>query len=183
METISATLRPNAPFDFGQSLAFLRGFPLTRGDQTITGDAVTRAVVAGGETVIFRVVGQGTTDEPALDVTLYAERSISDAVREAALDRVAFFLSIADDLAPFYAIGREDAAFAPVIAQLYGYHQVKFLTPFDNAVWAILSQRTPMAAARKTWAALIDRYGSSLTVDGTTYRAFHCRAPGSLEPG
>ncbi|MGI8857187.1 MAG: DNA-3-methyladenine glycosylase family protein [Thermomicrobiales bacterium] len=168
----TAELRPQAPFDLGQSLAFLRGFPLTRGDQTITDDAVTRAVVAGGETVVFRVVEQGTTDAPSLGVTLYAERPISDAVREAALDRVAFFLSIADDLTPYYAIGREDAAFAPVIAQLYGYHQVKFLTPFDNAAWAILSQRTPMAAARKTWNALIDRYGSSLTADGTTYRAF-----------
>ena len=62
---------------------------------------------------------------PLLGVTLYAERPISDAVRAEALDRVAFFLSIADDLAPFYAIGRADAAFAPVIAQLYGYHQVE----------------------------------------------------------
>jgi len=29
-----------------------------------------------------------------------------------------------------------------------------------------------MATARKTWNALIEWYGSSLTVDGTTYRAF-----------
>jgi DNA-3-methyladenine glycosylase II len=150
----------------------LRGFPLMREDQTITDDAVTRAVVVAGETVVFRAASTGTVDEPLLDVTLYAAQPISDAVRVAALNRVAFFLSIADDLASFYAIGRGDAAFAPVIAQLYGYHQVKFLTPFDNAAWAILSQRTPMAAARKTWNALIDRYGSSLTVDGTTYRAF-----------
>jgi DNA-3-methyladenine glycosylase II len=150
----------------------LRGFPLMRDDQTITDDTVTRAVVAEGETVVFRVGSDGTPDEPTLGVRLFAARPISDAVRAAALDRIAFFLSIADDLAPFYAIGREDAAFAPVIAQLYGYHQVKFLTPFDNAAWAILSQRTPMAAARKAWNALIDRYGSSLTVDGTRYRAF-----------
>ncbi len=165
-------LTPIPPFDFAQSLAFLRGFPLMRGDQTITDDALTRAVVAAGETVAFRVVGQGTTDEPAVGVTLYAERPISDIVREAALDRIAFFLSIADDLAPFYAIGRADAAFAPVIAQLYGYHQAKFLTPFDNAAWAILSQCTPMTAARKTWDTLIERYGSSLTVEGRIYRAF-----------
>lgn len=172
MDDVTAELTPKAPFDFGQALAFLREFPLMRGDQTIAENALTRAVAASGETVVFRVVGKGSVDEPRLAVTLFTERPIADAVREAALDRVAFFLSIADDLAPFYALGRKDAAFAPMIAQLYGYHQVKFLTPFDNAAWAILSQRTPMAAARKAWNALIDRYGSSLTVGGTTYRAF-----------
>lgn len=169
----SATeLKPRAPFDFGQSLAFLGGFPLMRGETGIADGALTRAVVVAGETVVFRVESRGTVDAPLLQATFYAERPITDAVREAARDRVAFFLSIADDLAPFYAIGREDAAFAPVIEHLYGYHQAKFLTPFDNAAWAILSQRTPMAAARKTWDALIERYGSRLTVGGQTYRAF-----------
>lgn len=172
MHEIGIELRPTPPFDFGQSLAFLGGFPLMRGDTEIADGSLTRAVVAGGETVVFRVESRGTIDAPLLHCTLSAARPITDAVREAARDRVAFFLSIADDLAPFYAIGRSDAAFTPVIAHLYGYHQAKFLTPFDNAAWAILSQRTPMAAARKTWDALIERYGSRLTIGGRTYRAF-----------
>ncbi len=172
MDEVCVELRPTAPFDFGQSLAFLDGFPLMRGDTTIADGALTRAVVVDGATVVFRVESRGTIDEPSLHGTLYAERPITETVRDAALDRIAFFLSIADDLVSFYAIGREDAAFAPVIAHLYGYHQAKFLTPFDNAAWAILSQRTPMMAARKTWDALIERYGSRLTVGGQTYRAF-----------
>ena len=172
MHEIDTELRPTAPFDFGQSLAFLDGFPLMRGDTTIADGALSRAVVVDGATVVFRVESRGTIDEPLLHCTLCAERAITDAVREAALDRIAFFLSIADDVTPFYAIGREDTAFAPVIARLYGYHQAKFLTPFDNAAWAILSQRTPMAAARKTWDALTERYGSRVTIDGQTYRAF-----------
>ncbi len=172
MHEMDTELRPVPPFDFGQSLAFLGGFPLMRGDTGITDGVLTRAVVAAGETVVFRVESRGTVDTPLLHCTLYAEQPITDAVQMAAQDRIAFFLSIADDLASFYAIGREDAAFAPVIEHLYGYHQAKFLTPFDNAAWAILSQRTPMAAARKTWDALIERYGSRLTIDGQTYRAF-----------
>ncbi len=172
MHTVCAELKPVAPFDFGQSLAFLAGFSLTRGDVAITADILTRAVVVAGEPVVFRVVGRGSVDAPTLHITLYTEKPITDAVRESALDRVGFFLSIADDLTPFYALGREDAAFAPVIAQLNGYHHVKFLTPFENAAWAILSQRTPMVTARKTWNALIAQYGRSLTVDGETYRAF-----------
>jgi DNA-3-methyladenine glycosylase II len=170
--TVCAKLMPVAPFDFDHSLAFLRGFPLMREDQTITDASVTRAVVAGGETIVFRVEGRGTVDAPLLDVTLYAGQAIIAELQAAALDRIGFFLSIADDLAPFYAIGREDTAFAPIIERLYGYHQVKFLTPWENAAWAILSQRMPMSAARRRWNALIERYGSSLTIDGVTYRAF-----------
>lgn len=172
MHEIDTELRPTAPFDFGQSLAFLDGIPLMRGDTTIAEGALMRAAVVDGATVAFRVESRGTIDEPLLHCTLYAEQPITDVVRDAARDRIAFFLSIADDVAPFYAIGREDAAFVPVITHLYGYHQAKFLTPFDNAAWAILSQRTPMAAARKTWDALIERYGSRLIVGAQTYRAF-----------
>jgi DNA-3-methyladenine glycosylase II len=50
-------------------------------------------------------------------------------------------LSLGDDLRPFYAVAETDPAFAPLVQELYGYHQVKFLMPFENACWAILSQR------------------------------------------
>jgi hypothetical protein len=36
-------------------------------------------------------------------------------------ERISFFLSLDDDLRPFYAIGEEDPAFEPVIQMLYGY--------------------------------------------------------------
>jgi len=87
-------------------------------------------------------------------------------------DRIGFFLSLDDDLRPFYAIGATDPSFEPVIHELYGYHQVKFLTPFENAIWAILSQRNLMAVSRKMKDGLTARYGGALQVDGVVYRAF-----------
>src|SRR5262249_3359818 len=82
--------------------------------------------------------------------------------RAAAEDRIAFFLSLCDDLRPFYAIGMADPPFAPVIERLYGYHQVKFLTPFENACWAVLTQRTPIPIAKQLKHALSERFGASL---------------------
>jgi DNA-3-methyladenine glycosylase II len=172
MHEVYATLIPTPPFDFGQSIAFIGGFPLTRGEPGIADDTLARAVTIEGRTIVFRVTSVGTTEAPRLTCTLFAEAPITDGVREAALDRIGFFLSIADDLAPFYAIGQEDPVFAPVIAQLYGYHHVKFLTPFENAAWAILAQRVQMPVARKLRQTLMERYGDTLTVDGVTYRAF-----------
>ena len=59
-----------------------------------------------------------------------------------------------------------------MLERLYGYHQVKFLTPFENACWAILSQRSPMRVGLTLKARLGAQLGGSLTVAGVSYTAF-----------
>ena len=56
---------------------------------------------------------------------------------------------------------------------------MKFATPFENAAWAILSQRTYMNVARKVKDNLSETFGSALEVDGVIYRTFpkHRRIP------
>ena len=58
-----------------------------------------------------------------------------------------------DDLQPFYALAEADPPFWALVQRLYGYHQVRFFTPFENTCWAILGQRTPFAVARPPSAA------------------------------
>jgi DNA-3-methyladenine glycosylase II len=64
---------------------------------------------------------------------LYSDSTISDELHEAVRDRIGFFPSLEDDLQVFYALAEEDPAFEPVMQELYGYHQVKFLSPFEKA--------------------------------------------------
>ena len=168
----SGALRPTPPFDFGQSLGFLGGFPPTHGEQTLAPALLTKALSAADRALIFQVQSCGETEAPLLEYRLWAERPLASDTIEAAADRIAFFLSAADDLGPFYALGRADPAFAPLVERLYGYHQVKFLTPFENACWAVLTQRTSMAAARVMKRALVERFGSVLELDGARYDAF-----------
>jgi DNA-3-methyladenine glycosylase II len=172
LSTASGVLTPAAPFDFEQSLDFLGMFAPTRGEQTLAPRTLTKAVMIGGQPVVFRVAGAGGADAPRLEYTLFAAAPITPETQATAADRIAFYLSLDDDLRPFYALGAADPAFAPVIRRLYGYHQVKFLTPFENAAWAILSQRNPMPVAQKQKQALAARFGGTLTVDGTAYTAF-----------
>jgi DNA-3-methyladenine glycosylase II len=174
--TASGVLTPVPPFDFEQSLDFLGMFPPTRGEQTLARRTLTKAVMIGGQPVVFRVAGTGSAGAPRLEYTLFAAAPITSEVQAAAADRIAFYLSLDDDLRPFYAIGEADPAFAPVLRRLYGYHQVKFLTPFENAAWAILSQRNPMPVAQKQKLALAARFGGTLTVDDTAYTAFPAAA-------
>ncbi len=119
-----------APFDFRKSLDFLGEFMPGKGEQAVGPVALSKAIYAHGQLVIFRAVQESET---CLNYTLYSERPISKEVATAARDRISFYLSLDDNLAPFYELGEDDPDFKPVIDQLYGYHQVKFTTPFEKS--------------------------------------------------
>ena len=166
------SLRPTAPFDLAKSLDFLGMFPPMQEEQTMNEVSLTKAVRVGGRTIVFRLKSTGTIKMPALKYTLFSDHSFSHGLTDVILDRVSFFLSLNDDLDQFYRIAINDPNFAPVLQKLYGLHQVKFLTPFECACWAVLSQRNQLNAARKAKQALLERFGTSLEVEGHVYKAF-----------
>lgn len=141
-------------------------------DQKIQEASLTRAVSIGGQTIVFNVKSTGSIKNPRLHYTLHSERTITSGLRDASVDRIGFFLSIADDLEQFYRIGYGDVDFAPLLQKLYGLHQVKFLTPFESACWSVLSQRYPAAAALRIKHALKEKYGTSLLLEGKQFWAF-----------
>jgi DNA-3-methyladenine glycosylase II len=143
-----------------------------RDDQKIDELSLTRAVCIGGQLVAFNVRSTGTIKSPRLKYILTSDCSLTPGVRDAVVDRIGFFLSLADDLEQFYRIGYGDVDFAPVLQRLYGLHQVKFLTPFESACWAVLSQRYPAAAAQRTKHAITEKFGTSLEMNGQRYVAF-----------
>jgi DNA-3-methyladenine glycosylase II len=125
-----------------------------------------------GQVVAFQLVSTGTVDTPHLDYTLLSEQPIESNKEQAVVDHISSFLSLNDDLRPFYKIAGQDVNFTPVLRDLYGYHQVKFPTPFESACWAVLTQRNPMAMAQRMKQRLIEHYGGSITVSDKTYWAF-----------
>jgi DNA-3-methyladenine glycosylase II len=166
------SLRPTPPFDFAKSLDFLGMFPPMREDQTVSELSMTKAVRVGGRAIVFQLKPTGTVKMPGLKCTLFADHPFSGGLTEVVLDRISFFLSLSDNLEQFYRVAINDSSFAPVLQRLYGLHQVKFLTPFECACWAVLSQRNQLNAARKAKQALLERFGASLEVNGHVYRAF-----------
>lgn len=165
-------LFPKAPFDFTKSLEFLSGFFPTRRDSEPQAQTFTRAIANNGQIIAFQLEPAGSVEDPRLDYTLLSEQPIEAATQSAVSRRISLYLSLDDDLRPFYALGREDPHFAPVVERLYGYHQVKFLTPLEAGCWAILTQRNAMSEARKMRAVLVKKYGTSIEVEGTTHWAF-----------
>src|SRR5258708_5545157 len=134
-------LTPTPPFDFAHTLRFIGHFPATFGQQQLSEQTFTKAFMVKGETAVVEVRSNGTVDEPSLTYALHSAQSASAELKTVVADRVCFYLSLADDLRPFYELAKSDPVFAPIVERLYGFHQVKFPSPFENAVWAILSQR------------------------------------------
>ncbi|HZU69727.1 MAG TPA: hypothetical protein VFA09_20810 [Ktedonobacteraceae bacterium] len=172
LNVLSGALKPCPPFDFFKTLGFLNGFGPTVGEQALAPDSLTKAVTLNGHAVAFELHSTGTIEEPELAYTLYSEQPLSEAECATMTDRMRFFLSLDDDLRPFYEIGREDDAFAPMVERFYGLHQPKFLTPFEIACWAILGQRIPWRVAHKIKMAMVERWGSTITLPEGSYWGF-----------
>lgn len=165
-------LRPTAPFDFAQSLRFLGEFVPTSGEQTVGNQVLTKAVRLPGKTVGFTVQSTGTVSEPQLTYALTTEQPLTASETEAVLSRVRVFLSLDEDIQPFYALAEQDPPFWAVVQALFGYHQVKFLTPFECACWAILTQRTPMVQAHQVKRTLTQQFGGTVLTPTGLAQAF-----------
>lgn len=174
MQTVSGTLPAVPPFDFIRTLRFLNDFTPAAGEQTVTDHSIVKALSVNRRAIAFEVSASGgaSAERPAIAYTLFAETPISPDEQHAAAAHVSRFLSLDDDLRPFYARAEGDDAFAPVLRQLYGLHQLTFLTPFEIACWAVIAQRQPMPIARRVKDALVRRFGPSVTVGSETYWAF-----------
>ncbi|MHB8628561.1 MAG: DNA-3-methyladenine glycosylase family protein, partial [Aggregatilineales bacterium] len=165
-------LAATAPFDFSQSVRFINNFGPMHGEQNTDGDTITKAIRMHGHTAVFEACNQGTIDQPIVGYRLHSDQQLPAEVKQAILDQITFFLSLNDELRPFYAIADNDPHFAPIVRHLYGLHHVKFLTLCESACWSILTQRQTIPIAQKVKQALVEKYGSKLVVNGQTYWAF-----------
>ncbi|MEW5851048.1 MAG: DNA-3-methyladenine glycosylase 2 family protein [Myxococcota bacterium] len=171
MHTVTASLTPVAPFDFSHTLHFLGRFAPTRGEQR-TERRLTKLMALHGQPVLFEVSARGTPEAPALDCTLHAHHPLDEQARALAVDRIGFSLSVGDDLRPFYRRARTDPAFFPLVRRWHGFHQPKFFSPFENAAWAVLTQRTPMTLARRLKCTLMERLGVRWQHEGVEHLGF-----------
>jgi DNA-3-methyladenine glycosylase II len=167
-----ATMQAKEPFDLSQSTRFLGGFRPTVDEQETGPGTVTKALMINGRSIVFRLREQGSGSK-VLDCTLFSKESISPGMKEAALQRISFFLSLDDDLGPFYQIVKQsDPEFMPVLKDMYGFHHVKFPSVLECAIWSVLAQHSPLALSRKQKFAITENFGESIELEGELLWAF-----------
>ena len=166
------TIRPVAPFDFDQAVDFILSFAPMHGEQVVSEKSLTRAAWASRTPVAFKLTATGTVEEPELRYELHTDDPLSETDVAGVVRRIETYLSVNDDLHRFYELIDSDPPFAAVKQELYGYHQVKFLTPFENACWTILSQRNLLGVAQHMKRSLIDEFSAAVELDGREFWPF-----------
>lgn len=171
LQTTSLTLTPKAPFDFQKTLTFLEDYKADGLTRQILDNELCFAMNVLGKPVAFFVKSTGTVKRPRLELNLHA-KTLNNNIIKTAKEQLIFYLSLNDDLNPFYKFAEKDPAFKPVLKGLYGYHQVKFPTIFTSICWALVTQRTPNSFAYLTMQRFCELLGDAITVNGERYTTF-----------
>ncbi len=91
---------------------------------------------------------------------------------EAAVAQAVRSLSLDVDGSGLAAVGDRDPVVAGLLQRWPGLRPVCFVSPYEAAVWAILSQRVRITQAAALKARITARHGTAVDVDGEEVRAF-----------
>jgi DNA-3-methyladenine glycosylase II len=156
-------IKPLGPFSWDLAVSFASGLPGLRhqaarneaglalsflSDKTFTPVAV-QLVLREGE-VAGEIVDSGAKHPDAAAVT----------------KQVARILSLDHDATTYPAVGKRDPGVAKLMETLPGLRPVNFSSPYECAVWAVLSQRINTAQAASIKKRLIESHGTTFDSRG-----------------
>ena len=172
MNTFAFRLNPVGPFHLSETVGFLGRFAPAGLAPTDRASLDIAFPVDGDERSAGVHVIQDVVDGP-VDVQV-----TSEAPEAAIRDQVARLLSLDHDATGFAGVGRRDPVVGRMLGDRPGFRPTGFWSPYEAAVWAIISHRVQMVQAARTKAAIGEQFGTRITVDGTDLVAFP--APGVL---
>lgn len=166
------TLTPQGPFSFSQAVDVIRNFPpLRRHAKGIADDGVLRmAFPLDGD---FGAVGLAIrASGEALEVEAFGD-GLDLPHRARALEKqVARIFSLDVDGSDYPAVGRRDPEIGALMKSFPGLRPVCFTSPYEAAVWAILSQRVTTTQAANVLERFVEKHGTAIVVRGQTVHAF-----------
>ena len=161
-------LKTNHLFDFDQSINFVQGFPLSKSYSAKK--CLLNSIQIDGYNLLFQVT-QNTENSLKLEIC-NSNQKLPNEIFDKLERRIRLYLSLDDDLTQFYTLADSDPVFSEIRDLLYGYHQVKFLTPFEAACWAILSARNTIPVAMKLKRSLCVDLGLTLKYNNREFLSF-----------
>ena len=160
------TIQPQGPFRLAASLGFLGGF--TPAGVTVPADGVLRiAFVVDGTDLVAAVDVRQAEADGSVAIGMTTEASPAAVGRQ-----VGRLLSLDEDGDGFTAIGARDQVIGQLQADNPGFRPTGFWSPFEAAVWALVSHRIQRGQAANVKAAIADRFGTTIRHDGHDLVAF-----------
>jgi len=175
------TLSPKGAFSLAASIRFLTGFTaLSYGDDVDQSRSTLRlAFAVEGD---WRPVGVSVqqADNGSVRATI-----IGDCARDSVAGQVERMLSLDIDASTLEQTLGADIVASELLAEFHGLRPVCFASPYEAAVWAVLSQRVQMNQAATIRRRMCERLGHKIDVDSQTLHTFPdpetLRATSSIE--
>jgi DNA-3-methyladenine glycosylase II len=155
--TAAFTITPRGPFSLAQARDFIGSF--RPAGQPTDGD--------GFDLVVEGAVVRLREDAGGVHASVVAGTGRDDL--EAQVTRI---LSLDHDATGWAELGQRDRILGEVQRARPGLRPVLFATPWEAAVWSILTQRTQHRQALRLREELVAAAGTPLSLDGTTVRPF-----------
>ena len=155
--TAAFTIAPRGPFSLAQARDFLGSF--RPAGQPADGEGFDLALE--GAVVRLREDGGGVHGSV-----------VAGAGRDDLEAQVTRVLSLDHDATGWMELGERDPVIGEVQRARPGLRPVLFSSPWEAAVWSILTQRTQYRQALRVREALMAAAGTPLSLEGRTYRPF-----------
>jgi 3-methyladenine DNA glycosylase/8-oxoguanine DNA glycosylase len=156
-----------APHDFGFQLRHYVIAPEVREAQKL----IEIVRLSSGDLVKVDVVSRGTVDAPRLELTISSGEPLPPVQVEEVRERVAWHLSLDDDLRPFYAVAEGDPVLSASIQYNFGGKGKRAYSMFDGLIDVILFQNTAFRRVYAMRANLAAAFGDSFVAGGRVYHA------------
>lgn len=153
-------------FSFQHSLTFLRRSPkevLHR----VEGDAVIKALVVEGSTIVFRV----SEHQKGLGIELLSG-NVSRQAASYLANYVRDWFDLHTDLLPFYSLARKDELLRPLVKAYHGYRIVGQPDLFESLVWAVLGQQINLGFAYTLKGRFVLSFGKTVEWKGVPHYVF-----------
>lgn len=124
----------------------------------------------------FCVDGDGYDRQAAVALTQSEDGTVhgvvqGDAELEAVKAQTARVISLDHDARPFVALGDRDPILAELLAAAPGLRPVLFYSPYEAAIWSVLSARRPARQMAVVRDRLSEQYGKTFDMAGQTMAA------------
>jgi 3-methyladenine DNA glycosylase/8-oxoguanine DNA glycosylase len=157
----------SAPYDFRFQLRHYVIAPEVREDEKL----VEIVRLSSGELVKVDVMSRGTIEAPHLELTIFAVEPLTLPQVNEVRERVAWHLSLDDDLRPFYTLAADDPVLSASIEHNVGGKGKHAYSLFDGVIDVILFQNTAFRRAYAMRANLGAAFGDRFVAGGRVYHA------------
>lgn len=159
------TLQLTGPYSFAASIQFLTTFSPTRGSAGESDGHLHLAFVPDGQEEAVGVCLHA--EEQGVRGTVYGESETSAVERQ-----VARILSLDIDATRYAEVGERDPVIGELQQRYAGLRPTLFYSPYEAAVWSILSQRVQLRQAAAVKQRMAEELGTRVNIHGDSQQAF-----------